>query len=109
MSAFYIAAYGSLSVPAIRAGVVVSAISSRATFEIFGSVVAAIGVVVAFGAWFTRPARPTRAPRNRRYSLTQHPETHLIEVVCATRSAAFTVRSTAASLSVDVCSSCHPA
>jgi len=61
MPAFYIAAYGSLSVPAILAGVVVSAISLQATFEIFGSVDAAIGVVVAFEAWLTRPARP--APR----------------------------------------------
>ena len=59
MPAFYIAAYGSLSVPAILAGVVVSAISLQATFEIFGSVDAAIGVVVAFEAWLTRPARPT--------------------------------------------------
>jgi hypothetical protein len=57
------------------------------------------------------PPCPTDpAPRAvGRHSLTQHPETHPIEVVCATRSAAFTVRSTAASLSVDVCSNCHPA
>ena len=61
MSAFYIAAYGSLPVPAILAGVVVSAISLQATFEIFGSVVATIGVLVAFEARLTRPARP--APR----------------------------------------------
>ena len=39
----------------------------------------------------------------------QHPETHLVDVVCATCGAAFTVRSTAASLGVDVCSNCHPA
>jgi ribosomal L31-like protein len=57
------------------------------------------------------PPRPTD-PAHRaigRHSLTQHPETHLIEVVCAACSAAFTVRLTAASLSVDVCSNCHPA
>jgi len=60
MSAFYVAAYGSLSVPAILAGVVVSVISLQATFEIFGSVVAAIGLVVAFKAWRTRPTRPTQ-------------------------------------------------
>jgi len=41
--------------------------------------------------------------------LTQHPETHLVEAVCATCGTAFTVRSTAQSLSVDICSSCHPA
>jgi large subunit ribosomal protein L31 len=41
--------------------------------------------------------------------MTQHPNTHLVGVVCANCGTAFTVRSTAASLSVDVCSSCHPA
>ncbi len=55
MSAFYVTAYGSLSVPAILAGVVVSYLSLQATFEIFGSVVAAIGLVVALVAWRTRP------------------------------------------------------
>src|SRR5262249_36046069 len=57
------------------------------------------------------PARPV-GPAHRAiggYSLTRHPETHLIEVVCATCSTAFTVRSAAASLPIDVCSSCHPA
>jgi large subunit ribosomal protein L31 len=41
--------------------------------------------------------------------LTQHPGTHLVDVVCATCGTAFTVRSTAEKLSVDVCSNCHPA
>ncbi|HEX2432895.1 MAG TPA: 50S ribosomal protein L31 [Gaiellaceae bacterium] len=41
--------------------------------------------------------------------MTRHPETHLVDVVCANCGTEFTVRSTAASLSVDVCSSCHPA
>jgi len=41
--------------------------------------------------------------------LTQHPETHLVDVVCSTCGTAFTLRSTAGSLAVDVCSSCHPA
>jgi large subunit ribosomal protein L31 len=41
--------------------------------------------------------------------MTQHPETQLSDVVCATCGTAFTVRSTATSLSVDVCSNCHPA
>jgi MFS family permease len=59
LSAFYVVAYGSLSVPAILAGIVLSSISLETTFEIFGSVVAAIGVAVAFEAWHTRPARPT--------------------------------------------------
>jgi MFS family permease len=55
MSAFYVVAYGSLSVPAILAGVVVSYISLQATFELFGSVVAAIGLLVALEAWRSRP------------------------------------------------------
>ena len=41
--------------------------------------------------------------------MTQHPETHLVDVVCATCGTTFAVRSTAAALSVDVCSNCHPA
>jgi MFS family permease len=59
MSAFFVVAYASLSVPAVLAGVVVTYISLQATFEIFGSVVAAIAVVVAFEAWRTRPPRRT--------------------------------------------------
>jgi len=55
MSAFYVVAYGSLSVPAILAGVVVSYVSLQATFELFGSVVAAIGLLVALEAWRSRP------------------------------------------------------
>jgi MFS family permease len=55
MAAFYVVAYGSLSVPAVLAGVVVTQISLQSTFEIFGSVVAAIGLVVAFEAWRQRP------------------------------------------------------
>jgi large subunit ribosomal protein L31 len=41
--------------------------------------------------------------------MTQHPETHLVDVVCASCGTAFVIRSTATSLSVDVCSNCHPA
>jgi predicted MFS family arabinose efflux permease len=57
LSAFYVAAYASLSVPAVLAGVVVTYISLQSTFEIFGTVVAAIALVVAFEAWRTRPTR----------------------------------------------------
>jgi MFS family permease len=60
MSAFFVAAYGSLSVPAVLAGVAVTYISLQSTFELFGSVVAAIGLVVAFEAWRTRPIRTPR-------------------------------------------------
>jgi MFS family permease len=65
MSAFYVAAYASLSVPAILAGVVVSHISLQSTFEIFGSIVAAIGLVVAFEAWRTRPVTAARRARRK--------------------------------------------
>jgi large subunit ribosomal protein L31 len=41
--------------------------------------------------------------------MTQHPETHVVDVVCATCGTAFAIRSTAPSLSVEVCSKCHPA
>jgi len=41
--------------------------------------------------------------------LSQHPELHLVDVACATCGTTFTLRTTADSLSVDVCSNCHPA
>jgi len=41
--------------------------------------------------------------------VTTHPENHVVDVVCRNCGTAFTLRSTAASLAVDVCSSCHPA
>ena len=55
MSAFYVVAYTSLSVPAILAGILVTPVGLVSTFEIFGSVVAVIAVVLAFEAWRTRP------------------------------------------------------
>ena len=55
MSAFYVVAYSSLSVPAILAGILVTPLGLQSTFEIFGSVVAAIAVVLALEAWRTRP------------------------------------------------------
>jgi large subunit ribosomal protein L31 len=41
--------------------------------------------------------------------MTQHPETHVVDVVCSTCGTAFTIRSTAAAVSVEMCSNCHPA
>jgi large subunit ribosomal protein L31 len=41
--------------------------------------------------------------------VTQQPELHLLDVRCSNCGAAFELRSTAERLSVDVCSSCHPA
>jgi MFS family permease len=55
MSAFFVVAYASLSVPAVLAGIVVTQLSLQTTFEIFGSVVAGIALIVAFEAWRTRP------------------------------------------------------
>ena len=57
MSAFYIVAYASLSVPAVIAGVVVTHLGLQVTFEAFGSVVAGIALVMAAEAWRTRPSR----------------------------------------------------
>ncbi len=54
MSAFYLVAYTSLSVPAVLAGVVVTDLGLDPTFEIFGSVIAAIALIVAIEAWRTR-------------------------------------------------------
>jgi MFS family permease len=58
MSAFYLAAYASLSVPAVIAGLVVTHLGLETTFEIFGSVVTVIALIVAAEAWRTRPLAP---------------------------------------------------
>jgi MFS family permease len=55
MSAFYVVAYSALSLPAVVAGVLVTPLGLQSTFEIFGSVVAVLALVVAFQAWRTRP------------------------------------------------------
>jgi predicted MFS family arabinose efflux permease len=55
MSAFYIVAYASLSIPAVLAGFVVTHLGLQTTFEAFGGVVAGIALVVAAEAWRTRP------------------------------------------------------
>jgi MFS family permease len=65
LSAFYVVAYASLSIPAVLAGVVDTYISLTVTFEIFGTVVAAIALVVALEAWRGRPAREQAARRRR--------------------------------------------
>jgi large subunit ribosomal protein L31 len=41
--------------------------------------------------------------------MTQHPETRLVDATCAACGSTFVVRTTAESLSLDVCSNCHPA
>lgn len=60
MSAFYLVAYTALSLPAVLAGVLVTPLGLRTTFELFSAVVAALALVVAFEARRTRP-RPAAA------------------------------------------------
>ena len=61
-------AYLSLSVPAVIAGLVITHLGLETTFEVFGSIVAAVALSMAVEAWRTRPARPahqvTRPPGN---------------------------------------------
>ena len=61
MAAFYIAAYASLSIPAVLAGVVVPHLGLRTTFEVFGTIVAAIALLVTEQALRGRPARARSA------------------------------------------------
>ncbi len=63
MSAFYVVAYASLSLPAVAAGFLVTTMGLQSTFEVFGTLAAAVAVVVAFEAWRTRPAEARRAQR----------------------------------------------
>ncbi len=55
MSAFYIVAYTSLSVPAVLAGLIVGKAGLDTTFEVFGAVAAVLASTVAVEAWRTRP------------------------------------------------------
>lgn len=75
MAAFYVVAYASLSIPAVLGGVVVTHLGLDSTFELFGSVVAALALVVAFEAWRTRPralgAQPELA-REPRVTVRRH-------------------------------------
>jgi MFS family permease len=63
MSAFYVVAYTSLSLPSVAAGFLVTSMGLESTFELFGSIAAAVALVVAFEAWRTRPAEARRARR----------------------------------------------
>lgn len=55
MSAFFVVAYTALAVPAVIAGLAVRQLGLESTFEIFGSAVAALALVVAVQGWRTRP------------------------------------------------------
>jgi MFS family permease len=63
MSAFFVAAYAALSIPAVVAGFVAGPLGLESTFEILGSVVAALALVVAVQAWRTRPQPVGRTAR----------------------------------------------
>jgi MFS family permease len=60
MSAFYVVAYGSLSIPAVIAGLVVEPLGVQETFEIFGSTIIAVALLVAREAWRQRPRAAAR-------------------------------------------------
>ena len=70
MSAFYLVAYGSLSVPAILAGALAHAARGlNSTFEILGALFAAVALVAAAPAFRSRPepaTSPTCAPTHAR-------------------------------------------
>jgi predicted MFS family arabinose efflux permease len=61
MSAFYLVAYGSLSIPAVLAGVVVEPLGVRETFEIFGSAIVVVALLVTAEAWRQCPRSRVRA------------------------------------------------
>jgi MFS family permease len=63
MSAFYVVAYASLSLPAVVAGIAVTPLGLESTFVIFGSVVAGIALLMAIEAVRTRPVRYPVSPR----------------------------------------------
>lgn len=70
MSAFYVVAYASLSVPAVIAGIIVTPLGLESTFEILGSVAAALAIVVAVEAWRTRPRAAPAYQRDGRRAAT---------------------------------------
>ena len=41
--------------------------------------------------------------------MNQHPVLHNVDVRCASCGTSFEIRSTAQAMSIDICSSCHPA
>jgi MFS family permease len=61
MSAFYLVAYLSLSVPAVLAGVVVEPLGVQETFEIFGSAIIVVALLVTAEAWRQRPRSRMRS------------------------------------------------
>jgi predicted MFS family arabinose efflux permease len=56
MSAFYVVAYLSISVPAVAAGLAVPSLGLETTFRIFSAIVAALGLGVSIAAHRTQDA-----------------------------------------------------
>jgi MFS family permease len=69
MSAFYLVAYVSISVPALAAGLVVGSWGLLPTFRVFGSIVVLMGLGVALGALRTRPATGAEPARGAAVSV----------------------------------------
>jgi predicted MFS family arabinose efflux permease len=63
LSAFYLVAYAALSIPAIAGGLLVGPLGLLPTFEVFGSLVAALALVTAFQASRTRTPKHRARPR----------------------------------------------
>jgi MFS family permease len=84
MSAFYLVAYASLSLPAILAGVLDTPFGLKPTFEIFGTVIAALALSVAIQAWRTRPKRDEKRPAD--HVITFNGDMRIIELVEARHS-----------------------
>lgn len=62
MSAFFLAAYAAISIPAVLAGLMAGPLGLQPTFEILGCMVAALALVVAARAWRTRPVTCAATP-----------------------------------------------
>jgi MFS family permease len=90
MSAFYLVAYSSLSLPAILAGVLDTPFGLKPAFETFGTVIAALALGAAIQAWRTRPKRDEKRPGNR--ELGSNCDMRIIELVDASRSSRTTRR-----------------
>ena len=84
MSAFYLVAYSSLSLPAILAGMLDTPLGLKPTFEIFGTVIAALALGVAIQAWRTRPKRDEKRPAD--HMLASNDDMRIIELVDARQS-----------------------
>ena len=84
MSAFYLVAYSSLSLPAILAGVLDTPFGLKPTFEIFGTVIAALALAVAIQASRTRPKRDEKRPAD--HVIASNGDMRMIELVDARHS-----------------------